>query len=95
MTAVTGPPRFPLARPATAGLLAGALLTLAIAAVPLPRLAHQSLNAASGSVPAWIDAAYGAVGLVVAWRKPANPLGWMFLCAGVFLALSEDAGGRR
>lgn len=38
--------RFPLARPATAGLIGGMLLALAIAAVPLSRLAHQSVNAA-------------------------------------------------
>jgi hypothetical protein len=83
--------RFPLARPATAGLLAGLLLALAVAAVPLSRLAHQSLNASGGSVPVWISAVYGAVGLVVAWRKPGNPLGWVFLIGGLFMALSEDA----
>jgi hypothetical protein len=91
MTTVTGTHRFPLARPATAGLLGGILLALAIAAVPLSRLAHQSLNAANGSIPVWIGAAYGAVGLVVAWRRPGNPLGWAFLLGGLFGALSEDA----
>jgi hypothetical protein len=80
-----------IARPATAGLIGGALLVLAVAAVPLSRLAHQSLNAAGGSLPVWISAAYGAVGLVVAWRRPGNPLGWVFLLAGLFLTLSEDA----
>jgi hypothetical protein len=83
--------RFPLARPATAGLLGGALLALVIAAVPLSRLAHQSLNSSGGSVPFWVSAAYGAVGLVVAWRRPANPLGWIFLLGGVFSAVAEDA----
>ena len=91
MTVVSGPRRLRLARPATAWLLGGALIALAIAAVPLSRLAHQSLNAANGSVPVWIDAAYGAVGLIVAWRKPGNPLGWIFLLGGLFGALSEDA----
>jgi hypothetical protein len=91
---VTGEPahrRIALARPATAWLLGGLLLALAIAAVPLSRLAHQSVNAAGGSVPVWIGAAYGAVGLVVAWRKPGNPLGWIFLLGGLFGALSENA----
>jgi hypothetical protein len=83
--------RSPLARPVTAGLLGGLVLVLAIAAVPLSRLAHQNLNASNGSVPVWISAAYGAVGLVVAWRKPGNPLGWVFLAVAVFFALSEDA----
>jgi hypothetical protein len=91
VTAVTGPRRFPLARPATAWLVGGVILALAIAAVPLSRLAHQNLNASSGSVPVWIAAAYGAIGLVVAWRKPGNPLGWVFLFGGFFAALSEDA----
>jgi hypothetical protein len=49
MTVVSGPRRLRLARPATAWLLGGILLALAIAAVPLSRLAHQSLNAANGS----------------------------------------------
>ena len=55
MTVVSGPRRLRLARPATAWLLGGILLALAIAAAPLSRLAHQSLNASNGSVPVWID----------------------------------------
>jgi len=31
------------------------------------------------------------VGLVVAWRKPGNPLGWIMLGAAAFGVLSEDA----
>jgi hypothetical protein len=80
-----------IARPATAGTLGGLLLALVIAAVPLSRLAHQSLSSSGGSIPVWISAAYGAVGVIVAWRKPGNPLGWVFLLAGLFTALSEDA----
>ncbi len=67
------------------------LLALAVAAVPLSRLAHQSLNASGGSVPVWISAVFGAVGLVIAWRKPGNPLGWVFLADAAFGMLSEDA----
>ena len=91
MTEETAHRRVALARPVTAGLLAGALLTLAAAAVPLSRLAHQSVNASGGSLPVWFSAAYGAVGLVVAWRKPGNPLGWIFLLVGLFSVLAEDA----
>jgi hypothetical protein len=83
--------RIALARPATAWLLGGMLLALTIAAVPLSRLAHQNLNASNGSIPVWTSAAYGAVGLIMAWRKPGNPLGWIFLLGGLFAALSEDA----
>ena len=91
MTPGTAARRVPLARPATAWLLGGLLLALAIADVPLSRLAHQSLNASGGSLPVWFSVAYGAVGLVVAWRKPGNPLGWIFLLVGLFSALAEDA----
>ena len=68
-----------------------ALLALAAAAVPLSRLARQSLNASGGSVPVWVTAPFGVVGLVVAWRRPANPLGWIMLGGALFGALSEDA----
>ena len=91
MTPATAARRIRLARPASAWLLGGLLFALAIAAVPLSRLAHQGLDAAGGSVPVWISAAYGVVGVIIAWRKPGNPLGWISLLVGVFLALSEDA----
>jgi hypothetical protein len=91
VTEETAHHRVALARPVSAWLLAGALLILAAAAVPLSRLAHQSVNASGGSLPVWFSAAYGAVGLVVAWRKPGNPLGWIFLLVGLFSVLAEDA----
>jgi hypothetical protein len=31
------------------------------------------------------------VGWVLAWRRPANPVGWIMLAAAFFFALSEDA----
>jgi hypothetical protein len=70
---------------------AAALLALVIAAVPLAGLAHQNLNASGGSIPVWVAAAFGVVGLVLAWRRPANPVGWIMLGGAVFGALSEDA----
>jgi len=42
-------------------VLGGLVLVLAVAAVPLARLAHMSLNAATASVPVWVTAP-GAVG---------------------------------
>ncbi len=69
----------------------GALLALVIAAAPLAGLARQSLNASGGSVPVWVVAPFGVVGLVVAWRRPGNPLGWIMLGGAFFGALSEDA----
>ncbi len=75
----------------TALVLGGLVLVLMIADVPLARLAHQSLNSSGGSTPVWFSAAFGAVGLVVAWRKPRNPLGWILLGGAAFGVLSEDA----
>ncbi len=91
MTQQAADRRLRLATPASAGVLGGLLLALAFAAVPLSRLAHQSLNSSGGSLPVWIAAVYGAVGVIIAWRKPGNPLGWAFLAAGVCLTLAEDA----
>jgi hypothetical protein len=83
--------RFRLASPTMALVLGALVLALMIADGPLAGLAHQSLNAAGGSVPVWITAPFAAAGFVVAWRKPGNPLGWIILGTAVFLALSEDA----
>jgi len=72
-------------------VIGGVLLALFAAAVPLSRLAHQNLNAGGGSIPVWVSAAFAAVGLVLAWRRPANPLGWIMLVGAFFFAVSEDA----
>jgi hypothetical protein len=58
---------------------------------PLASLAHQGLLASGGSLPLPFSAAFAVVGIVVAWRKPGNPLGWLMLGVAGFLALSEDA----
>jgi hypothetical protein len=82
--------RFRLASAATALVLGGLVLALMIADVPLAAVAHQSLAATGGSVPVWVSAPLAAVGFVVAWRKPGNPLGWIILGVAVFLVLSQD-----
>ena len=69
----------------------GVLLALFAAAVPLSELARQNLNAGGGSVPVWVSAALAAAGWVLAFRRPANPLGWIMLGGAFFFALSEDA----
>jgi hypothetical protein len=83
--------RFRLASPATALAAGGLMVALVAADPPLARLAHQSLNSNGGSSPFWFSAALGAVGFVVASRKPRNPLGWILLAGAIFGALSEDA----
>jgi hypothetical protein len=83
--------RFGLTSPAACAVIGVVVLVLFIAAVPLAGLAHQNLNASSGSLPVWVTAPFAAVGLVLAWRRPANPVGWILLAAAFFFALSEDA----
>ncbi len=78
-----------LASPATALVLGGVVLALAVAAFPLSRLAHQGLGSGGGGV--YLAPVFGVVGFVVAWRKPGNPLGWLLLGAVGFLVLSGDA----
>jgi hypothetical protein len=84
--------RFGLTSPAACAVIGVVLLVLFIAAVPLAGLAHQNLNAASGSLPVWVTAPFAVVGWVLAWRRPANPVGWIMLGGAFFFALSEDAG---
>ncbi|MFZ0166045.1 MAG: hypothetical protein WAL12_20890 [Trebonia sp.] len=72
-------------------VIGGVLLALFAAAVPLSGLARQNLNAGGGSVPVWVSAAFAATGWVLAFRRPANPLGWIMLGGAFFFALSEDA----
>ena len=91
MTAACAGRRFRLASPTGALALGTVVLALMIAAVPLASLAHQSLSASGGSVPVWISAPFAAVGFVLAWRKPGNPLGWAILGSAACFALSEDA----
>jgi hypothetical protein len=80
-----------LASPMIALILGGLLVVLIAVDAPLARLAHQGMNASGGSVPVWLSGAMGAAGFVVAWRRPRNPLGWIFLLGACFGTLSEDA----
>ena len=88
MTPAAG--RFRLASPRTALLLGGVVLALMAALFPLGRLSHQGLSTSGGG--AVLTPVFGAMGFVVAWRRPGNPLGWLMLGAAGFLVLSGDAG---
>ena len=80
-----------LTSPVSVLILSGLLLVLIAVDAPLAGLAHQSINASSGSSPVWFTGVLGVLGFVLAWRRPRNPLGWIFLVAAVFSTLSEDA----
>jgi hypothetical protein len=80
-----------LTSPVSVLALSGLLLVLIAVDAPLAGLAHQSINASSGSSPVWFTGVLGVLGFVLAWRRPRNPLGWILLVAAVFSTLSEDA----
>jgi hypothetical protein len=78
-----------LASPATAVVLAGLILALLAATVPLSALAHLSMSSDAFeliSVPV-----FGVLGFVLAWRKPANAIGWLLLGGVGFLVVSGAA----
>jgi hypothetical protein len=66
-------------------------LTLAIVNVPLARLGQASMDSDTGSIPVWFTAVYVTLGLIIAWRRPRNVLGWILIGGGLFGTLSQDA----
>ena len=58
-------------------VLGGLVLTLIIAGPPLSVLAHQWSASTAG--PVADVTALCVVGAVIAWHRPANPLGWILL----------------
>jgi hypothetical protein len=75
-----------------AALLTGALaLAVTVAEVPLAGLARQSVLASGGSLPFPFTLPYGVAGLLLAWRKPGNVIGWLMLAVAAFGAASESA----
>jgi len=76
--------------PAAAAAIGGLVLALAVAVVPLSMLARhdvvtQSLQAYCLVVPVAV------VALIIAWRRPGNPIGWLLLLVAVFYLLQTDA----
>jgi len=81
-----------LVSPSTALVLGGLVLALMVIEFPLAGLARQNvLLAHGGSAPLTASVPFWVIGLVLAWRKPDNPIGWLILGLAGFLTLSEDA----
>jgi hypothetical protein len=87
--AETVPHRRRLASHATALAAGGLVLVLLAARWPLSAMAHQ-FNV-SNEFPALLVLAGGAVGVVVAWHQPGNPMGWVLLATVGCVAASDDA----
>ena len=81
-----------LESPASAAVLAGLTVLLAVAMIPLSLVARQNPLATGG--PNVVDAVpFAVVGLVVAWHRPRNPIGWLMLVlAAVSLMFHTDGG---
>ncbi len=80
-----------LASPASASVLAGLMLVLAVALIPLSLTARQN-PLATGGVEIAIAVSFAVVGLVVAWHRPRNPIGWLMLVLGVGFMFYTDSG---
>jgi hypothetical protein len=80
-------------RGAKAGLAAAGLLTIALAAVvaPLAVAGHQNAATTTPELLA-VTLPFAGVGLLVAWRRPRNPIGWLMLGFAVGFLFSLDAG---
>jgi hypothetical protein len=73
-----------------------ALVCFVLAAFAVTRLlegiTHQIPTGSGDGLWVWGLLPYGVVGFVVAWRRPRNPLGWIFVGLVVALALSAVGG---
>jgi hypothetical protein len=91
-TASPGTRRFRLASPRIVLVVLGCCVLAVFAIVPpLARLAHVSPTGSEGGLWFWGVLPFGVVGFVVAWRRPGNRLGWIFV--GVVVALALTAAG--
>jgi hypothetical protein len=85
---VTAPaPVRPSPARAWAWVLAGLAVLSTVATIPLSVLASQNVD---GLIALVIGLPAAAVGIVVAWRLPRNPLGWLLLVIGTCLILAND-----
>ncbi len=66
-------------------------MILALLAVTVPLSALARMPASSGGGEVVLVPVFGVLGFVLAWRKPANPIGWLLLGAVGFLVLSGAA----
>jgi hypothetical protein len=81
-----------LASPASAAALAVLALVFAVALVPLSLAARQNPLATGNGGVVVVAASFVAVGLVLAWHRPRNPIGWLMLVVGAGFLFYTDSG---
>jgi hypothetical protein len=91
VTAPVAAARFRRASPAAALVLGFLVLLLAVALIPLSIMAHQNPLENTG-IGLGIAVPFAAVGMVVARRRPRNPMGWLMLAPSVLFLVGTDAG---
>jgi len=75
----------------TAWALVGLVVLLAVALIPLSLAARQN-PLASGGPQLAIAVPFVVVGLVVAWHRPRNLIGWLMFALGVGFIFGVDSG---
>ncbi len=71
-------------------ILGGLTLLLFVAVVPLSVVAHQFT--AGDVLSVLVTVPFAAVGVVVAYRQPGNPIGWILFLLALVVAAGGDAG---
>jgi hypothetical protein len=90
VTAAPPASRFRLAAPATALVLGGLMLVMLVVALILGAVTHQLSASSSGQIATVV--AFAAVGVVVVYHQPRNPLGWVMIGTGGSLMLDALTG---
>lgn len=76
-----------LATPAAALALGFVFVLLLVASIVIPDFGQGVSTGYGWLVP------YAAVGFVIAYRRPANPIGWIMLVSSIVTIFCGDAGG--
>jgi cytochrome b subunit of formate dehydrogenase len=69
-------------------IFGGCALALSVSAVSLIELNGGNVGSAYATVPVIWGISFSAVGVVIASRRPDNPIGWIFLLGGFFHGLN-------
>jgi hypothetical protein len=79
-----------LASPSVALVLGGVTFLFLVAVVPLSVVAHQFT--AVDVLPVLVTVPFAGVGVLVAYRQPRNPIGWILLLLALVVTVGGDAG---